>query len=81
MIGILFMAGAVARTIGPIIVSFTFEHYGPAITWILEIIVLIFIIVVWIIFFKWMKPFKDERPENPENNRRETSASISENYN
>lgn len=52
------MVGAIARTIGPIFVSALFEHKGPAITWLMEIIVLIIIITLWIIFSKWMTPYK-----------------------
>jgi MFS family permease len=59
MTGILFMVGSIARTIGPIIVSILFDHYGPEITWIMEIVVLSFTIALWIIFYKKMKPFKN----------------------
>jgi MFS family permease len=63
MTGILFMAGSIARTIGPIIVSFLFDHYGPEATWGMQILVMGVTILIWVIFYRKIAPF-DESGSN-----------------
>uniref|UniRef100_A0A914DWI0 Uncharacterized protein n=1 Tax=Acrobeloides nanus TaxID=290746 RepID=A0A914DWI0_9BILA len=62
MTGIFFMAGSVARTIGPIVVAVMFENYGPEITWILPIIMLAITVLLWIICWKQIVPL-DSNPK------------------
>ena len=52
MTGLLFTAGSFARTIGPILVSYLFDHYGPDVTWGMEMVVLSVTIGIWIIFYR-----------------------------
>lgn len=54
------MAGSLGRTLGPLIVSFLFDHFGPEATWGLEIGVLTFTISLWAIFYKRLVPNEEE---------------------
>jgi dipeptide/tripeptide permease len=58
MTGILFMAGALARTIGPIVVSFLFDNYGPEATWGMEMAVLGVTIGIWVVFYRKIEPYE-----------------------
>uniref|UniRef100_A0A914E256 Major facilitator superfamily (MFS) profile domain-containing protein n=1 Tax=Acrobeloides nanus TaxID=290746 RepID=A0A914E256_9BILA len=59
MTGILFMAGSIARTIGPIIVSSLFDHFGPEVTWGMEILVLGATISIWVVFYRKIIPYDE----------------------
>ena len=56
MTGILFMAGSIARTIGPLVVSFLFDHYGPEVTWSIQMIFLGITIPIWILLYGKIVP-------------------------
>lgn len=52
MTGILFMAGSLARALGPLVVSPLFARYGPEMTWGMEIGVLLATMLPWSIFYR-----------------------------
>lgn len=62
MTGIFLMSGSIARTIGPIIVTVMFEHFGPEATWGLQIGMIIVTISMWVICYRKIVPL-DPNPK------------------
>lgn len=57
-----FMAGSIARTIGPLLITALFNEYGPEVIWGVEILVLGLTIVLWIVFYSQLVPL-DTSPD------------------
>lgn len=62
MMGIFFASGSLARTIGPIIISVMFEHFGPEATWSWQICMIILTFIMWCVCYKQIKPL-DPNPK------------------
>ncbi|CAI5444080.1 unnamed protein product [Caenorhabditis angaria] len=58
MQGIMLMSGSLARTIGPMLVSWIFQEWGPDPLWILEILVLSITMILWMVFYRRMTPLE-----------------------
>lgn len=55
------MAGSIARCVGPLLVTWVFNDYGPQITWLMEIAVLAITIVGWLICYRQIQ-YLDPNP-------------------
>lgn len=62
MQGVMLMAGSFARTIGPLLVSWIFQEWGPEPIWIIEILTLSITAIFWMISYRRMKPL-DSNPK------------------
>lgn len=56
MQGIMLMSGSLARTLGPLLVSWLFQVYGPIPVWGLELGTLGVTLVLWIVFYRRLVP-------------------------
>ncbi|CAD6188249.1 unnamed protein product [Caenorhabditis auriculariae] len=56
MQGIMLMAGSFARTIGPLLVSWIFQEWGPDPLWIMEVVVLVVTMALWTIWYRRLVP-------------------------
>ncbi|EFP10412.1 hypothetical protein CRE_22973 [Caenorhabditis remanei] len=65
MQGIMLMAGSFARTVGPILVSWIFQEWGPEPIWGIEIFTLSVTAIFWIIFYRRMTPLNSNPKLNP----------------
>ncbi|CAP33863.1 Protein CBG15681 [Caenorhabditis briggsae] len=65
MQGIMLMAGSFARTVGPILVSWIFQEWGPEPIWGIEILTLSVTAIFWIIFYRRMTPLDTKPKLNP----------------
>ncbi|EGT55075.1 hypothetical protein CAEBREN_05104 [Caenorhabditis brenneri] len=65
MQGIMLMSGSFARTVGPMLVSWIFQEWGPEPIWGIEIFTLSITAIFWIIFYRRMTPLESNPKLNP----------------
>ncbi|KAE9550506.1 hypothetical protein FO519_006280 [Halicephalobus sp. NKZ332] len=56
--GIFQASGGVARMVGPITISLLYTHFGPRMSWIMEIAVIGITLFFWLVFYKRMIPLR-----------------------
>uniref|UniRef100_A0A8R1EBA9 MFS domain-containing protein n=1 Tax=Caenorhabditis japonica TaxID=281687 RepID=A0A8R1EBA9_CAEJA len=65
MQGIMLMSGSFARTVGPMLVSWIFQDWGPEPIWGIEILTLSITAIFWIIFYRRMTPLESNPKLDP----------------
>ncbi|KAK6026369.1 hypothetical protein OSTOST_07688 [Ostertagia ostertagi] len=58
MQGIMLMSGSLARTLGPLLVSWLFQVHGPLPVWGIELGTLGATLLLWLIFYRRLVPLK-----------------------
>ncbi|VDM65498.1 unnamed protein product [Strongylus vulgaris] len=58
MQGIMLMSGSLARTAGPLLVSWLFQVYGPIPVWALELGTLGVTLLLWMILYRRLVPLQ-----------------------
>ncbi|PIO60607.1 hypothetical protein TELCIR_17892 [Teladorsagia circumcincta] len=58
MQGIMLMSGSLARTVGPLLVSWLFQVHGPVPVWGIELGTLGATLLLWLVFYRRLVPLK-----------------------
>ncbi|CAI4229170.1 unnamed protein product [Auanema sp. JU1783] len=65
MQGVMLMAGSLARTLGPLLVSYLFQKKGPIPLWYTELAALFITMLLWIVFYRRIVPLESNPKLKP----------------